>query len=329
MKHFVALLLGVITSAAQAEGLLPCQLTTDKWLIYNPYTACVSAYAEAFGRGMADKDGNQAEPGVLAQAYGSVGLGHWTSLHLRGGFSGVNDAEDKEFKEYHRLEQFFLQLGHPIVDPFYASVGRIDAPFGLNHDDFRLSLPSRAQRLWLSSVNGGRIGLGTRDGFRLEVGTSNLDQEDPVTGEERTMISGRIVTAIDLLDGARIMASYASSSDYGQRRMGLATLVHNNDSRTSLEWIRLTEQIVPNDFQQIFRFVHEQQQKTWSWVLAIEEMRREGYRISYGVSRPWEYNLIGTLSAHYQKEPWEPRDHFILMMGIGIGRAWVWEEQDP
>jgi len=329
MKRSIAIMLGALTSIAHAEGLLPCQLKTDKWLIYNPYTACVSGYAEVSERALGDTDQTRADTAVMALLYGSVGLGHWTSLHMRGAYTRQAGTDYREAREYQRAEQLFLQMGHPVVDPFYASVGRLDAPFGLNHDAFRLSLPSRAHRLWLSSVNGGRIGMGSRDGFRLEVGTSNLAQPNPITGEERSVMSGRIIRTIDLLEGARIMASYASSSDYAQRRMGLATLVHHDENRTSLEWIRVTEATIPDYFDQLFRLVHEQQLKDWSWVVAMEELRKDSYRLSYGVKRPWVYNLIGTASVHYQKEATEPRHHWIVMVGLGFGQSWAWEERDP
>jgi hypothetical protein len=62
----------------------------------------------------------------------------------------------------------------------------------------------------------------------------------------------------------------------------------------------------------------------------MEEIPRDSYRISYGINRPWIFNLIGTASLHYQKEHNSlPRDHVIFMMGLGYGRAWSWEEQNP
>jgi hypothetical protein len=329
MKRIVAILLGALTVMARAEELLPCPLKTDKWLIYNPYTACVSGYAELSARALGDTDQALTNTGVMSQLYGSMGLGHWASLHMRGAYTRQMGINYNDPREYQRAEQLFIQMGHPVVDPFYASVGRLDAPFGLNHDGFRLSLPSRARRLWLSSVNGGRFGMGSRDGFRLEVGTSNLAQPNLITGEERSIMSGRIIRTIDLLEGARIMASYASSSDYAQRRMGLATLVHHDENRTSLEWIRVTEASIPNYFDQLFRLVHEQQLKNWSWILAMEELRRDSYRLSYGLKRPWVYNLIGTASVHYLREATEPRHHWTVMVGLGFGQSWVWEERDP
>ncbi|HYX39232.1 MAG TPA: hypothetical protein VE954_39525 [Oligoflexus sp.] len=329
MKYTAVIMLGALSSIVHAEGLLPCQLKADKRLIYNPYTACVSGHVEVSERALGDNDQTRADTAVLAQMYGSVGLGHWVSLHARGAYTRQAGTEYVESRDYKRTEQLFLQMGHPVVDPFYASVGRLDAPFGLNHDVFRLSLPSRARRLWLTSVNGGRIGVGSREGYRLEVGTSNLVQPNPLTGEERSVLSGRIVRTIDLLEGARIMASYASSSDYTQRRMGLATLVHHDENRTSLEWIRVTEATLPDYFDQVFRLVHEQQLKRWSWVLAMEELRKDSYRLSYGVKRPWIYNLIGTMSVHYQRERAEPKHHWVAMVGMGFGQAWAWEEQEP
>ncbi len=329
MKRIISLMLGAMTSIAQADGLLPCQLKSDKWLIYNPYTACVSGYLEVAERALGDTNQIRADTAALAQLYGSVALGHWVSFHAKGAYTRQAGINNDEVREYKRAEQLFLQLGHPVVDPFYASAGRLDAPFGLNHDVFRLNLPSRARRLWLTSVNGGRIGIGSREGYRLEVGTSNLVQPDPVTGEERNVISGRIIRTIDLLEGARLIASYASSSDYGQRRMGFATLVHHEENRTSLEWIRVTEGALPDYFDQVFRFVHEQQTRNWSWVVGIEEIRKDSYRLSWGARRPWVYQLVGNMSVHYQKEREEPRHHWIVMVGLGIGQAWSWEEQDP
>jgi hypothetical protein len=329
MKRTVAMMLGALTSIAHAEGLLPCQLKTDKWLIYNPYTACVSGYLEISERALGDNNQTRDDTAALAQLYGSVALGHWFSLHAKGAYTRQAGVNYKEQREYKRAEHAYIQLGHPVVDPFYASAGRLDAPFGLNHDIFRLNLPSRARRLWLTSVNGGRIGVGSREGYRLEVGTSNLVQPDPVTGEERNVISGRIVRTIDLLEGARVIASYASSSDYGQRRVGFATLVHHEENRTSFEWIRVTEATLPEYYDQVFRFVHEQQGKKWSWVLGIEEMRKDSYRLSWGMKRPWVYKLVGNMSVHYQKEREEPRHHWIVIVGLGFGQAWTWEEQVP
>ncbi len=329
MKRIVSLMLGAMTSIAQADGLLPCQLKSDKWLIYNPYTACVSGYLEVSERALGDTNQTRADTAALAQLYGSVALGHWVSFHAKGAYTRQAGVNHDDVREYKRAEQLFLQLGHPVVDPFYASAGRLDAPFGLNHDVFRLNLPSRARRLWLTSVNGGRIGIGSREGYRLEVGTSNLVQPDPVTGEERNVISGRIIRTIDLLEGARLIASYASSSDYGQRRIGFATLVHHEENRTSFEWIRVTEGALPDYFDQVFRFVHEQQTRNWSWVIGIEEIRKDSYRLSWGARRPWVYQLVGNMSIHYQKEREEPRHHWVVMVGLGFGQAWSWEEQDP
>jgi hypothetical protein len=289
----------------------------------------VSGYLELSERALGDNNQIRADTAALAQLYGSVALGHWISLHAKGGYTRQSGIDRKEVREYKRAEHAFVQLGHPVVDPFYASAGRLDAPFGLNHDVFRLNLPSRARRLWLNSVNGGRIGIGSREGYRLEVGTSNLVQPDPITGEERNMISGRIIRTIDLLEGARLIASYASSSDYGQRRVGFATLVHHDESRTSFEWIRVTEASLPDYYDQVFRFVHEQQNKNWSWVLGIEELRKDSYRLSWGARRPWIHKLVGSMSVHYQREREEARHRWVLMVGLGIGQAWTWEEQDP
>ncbi|WP_141736474.1 hypothetical protein [Oligoflexus tunisiensis] len=329
MKRSIVILLGALSSIAHAEGLPPCQLKTDKWLIYNPYTACVSGYLELSERVLGDDNQIRADTAALAQVYSSFALGHWVSMHARGAYTRQASVNDSTVREYKRAEHLFLQLGHPVVDRFYAAAGRLDAPFGLNHDVFRLNLPSRARRLWLTSVNGGRIGLGSREGFRLEVGTSNLGQPDPVTGKERNVISGRLIRTIDLLEGARIMASYAASSDYGQTRVGLATLVHHDEHRTSLEWLRVTEEALPDYFDQVFRFVHEQQLKDWAWVLGIEELRKDSYRLSWGARRPWIHDLVGTMSVHYQREREEPRHHWVVMVGLGFGQAWAWEEQHP
>jgi hypothetical protein len=329
MKRSTVILLGAWGSIALAEGLPPCQLKTDKWLIYNPYTACVSGYLELSERALGDDNQTRADTAVLAQLYGSVALGHWISLHARGAYTRQAGINHDEVGEYKSAEHLFVQLGHPVVDRFYAAAGRLDAPFGLNHDVFRLNLPSRGRRLWLTGVNGGRIGLGSREGFRLEVGTSNLGQPDPVTGKERNVISGRLIRTIDLLEGARVMASYAGSSDYGQTRVGLATLVHHDENRTSLEWIRVTEEALPHAFDQVFRFVHEHQQKDLTWVLGIEELRKDSYRLSWGARRPWVYDLIASMSVHYQKEREEPQHHWVVMVGLGFGQARVWEEQHP
>ncbi len=323
------LILSGFAGICSAEGLQICQLKTDKWVIYNPYTACLSGYGEISERMLAKEDTNRLKGGYLGQLYGSIGLGHWLSLHVRGGFRQLADPDSDEFAKYSRTEQGYVQLGHPISDPIYLSMGRIDAPFGLNHDMYRLSLPSRGRALWISSVNGGRLGFGWRDELRLELGTSNLNQDDPVTGKQRKVLSSRLIRAIDLLNGAKLMASYAASSDYRQRRMGMATLVHNYENRTSLEWVRQTDSETPDVFQQIFRFVHEQQEGNWAWNLAMEEFRRNSYRLSFGLTRPWPRMLFSTLSVHYQKENLEPRDHWVVMAGLGFGTAWAWEEKDP
>jgi len=330
MKRLFAVFLGVTLDAiSHAQSLLPCQLSNDRWLIYNPYTACLTGYMELSERVLAQEGATRTEGGYLGQLYGAVGLGHWFSMHARGAFKELADPNQLEILSYARTQHAFLQLGHPVTDAFYASIGRIDGPFGLNHDLFDLSLPSRARSLWINSVTGGRIGVGRRDGLRLEAGTSNLDQVDPSSGDELKLLSSRLIKGIDLLNGTRLIASYATSSNYQQRRMGLATLVHNDRNRTSLEWVRQTDTSTVVDFKQVFRLVHEQQEESWAWVMAMEEQRRDSYRLSLGTNRNWRYSLIGSLSAHYQRQAMEPRDHFIIMAGIGIGKAWVWEESSP
>ncbi len=330
MKRLFFLFLGAtLNTIGHAQGLLPCQMSNDRWLIFNPYTACLTGYLELSERVLAQKGETRAEGGYLGQLYGAVGLGHWASLHARGALKELADADREEILPYARTQHAFLQLGHPIADPLYASVGRLDAPFGLNHDLFELSLPSRARSLWITSVTGGRIGVGRRDSLRLEAGTSDSGQVNPISGKEMMLLSGRLIKGIDLLSGTRLIASYAASSNYQERRMGLATLVHSNSNRTSLEWIRQTDVTTLDDFKQTFRFVHEQQEDHWAWVMAMEELRRDSYRLSLGTNRNWRYSLIGSLSVHYLRQANEPREHFIVMAGIGIGKAWVWEESSP
>src|SRR6478735_6601171 len=109
MKLFAAILLGTTSLVARAESLAPCQLTSDKWLIYNPYTACVSGYAEISYRELLDNDQSRQTPGALGQIYGSVGLGHWLSLHSRAAYSQFTGPDDAKAHIYQRMEQLFLQ----------------------------------------------------------------------------------------------------------------------------------------------------------------------------------------------------------------------------
>lgn len=323
---FIRVLLLLLIAQGNADlAASSCQLRGTRWTEEKPYSACLTTDWQALALKDSYANKNESYFGVLGEAYGSISFGHVLSLHLKGVIKDMPQLDFDHSISMRQTEYAFLQLGNPIVDSIYAASGIIDAPFGLDHRVHRFSLPGRTDKLWPHSVRGSRGSIRWRDDLLLEFG-AHQNQRSDLESQQQQIISGRLVQNIDLLHGTRLIGSYLSSADYMEREVGLATLVHNEGNRTSLEWVRKTSAASDQSFEQVFRFVHEQQEDTWLWNLTMEELSQDSYIIKYGAQKAWTESFSGLVCLQYQRERIEPsHKHLTLLLGIDYQEAKSWE----
>lgn len=275
--------------------------------------------------GTSDVLGRRVAGQTQGLAYAGYYLYNWLSFHGKAYLKYSQLLSGKPDRDWQKTsEQFFLQLGHPLDQKIYGSAGWLPLPFGVNRDLYRYQLRSRGDAFWGGPVKGLRVSLKIRDDLRLELG-GGAGSEEQLSKLPSQMLAARLTKLTDLLSGTKFIASYQADSLSNTRRSGLASLIYNNNNFTSLEWVRITDDLGDN-FSQLFRFVHEQDVEPWSWSLIYEDIRNDSYRLSLGMARQiLEVWSLGS-SLHYEKlrtDSDRNQGYLLLSMTYGVNETFI------
>lgn len=296
-------LFGYFLGASEIFGA--CRLRSGVEIQDMSWAFCSENSLTLFASGYTGKDERSDFLGGVAEGYFGAYMQPRISLHGKGYFKQVQIYDQKADRsgssDSKVTEQLFLQLGHPLLDKIYGAAGRLPTPFGLNHEYLRHELPTRANVFWDRTVNGLRMSLKLRNDLRLDVGGAWAKRTE-IASDEAEALTFRLTENLDLLGGAKLIASYQNHGKREFGKIGLAALVFYSGNTTSLEWVRLADSFSDRSFQQVFRFVHEQiNPEATSWSMGFEEIRKDSYRLYGGLS--WKFltqTYFGT-AVQYQQ----------------------------
>lgn len=286
-------------------------------------STCFEGLLSAGVLGISDKLDRRLGTQALLQSYLGVYASDWLSLHSKSYMKYAYQSHSaRETSQQRTTEQFFLQLGQPLDQRVHAALGLLPMPFGVNRDLYRSYLRSRGHKFWSPSLTGLRLSLRVRDDLRLELGGGSQSPDDVREAGSKTL-AVRLTKLTDLLSGTKLTASYQADSFANTRRLGLASLIYNNNNFTSLEWVRINEDN-SDKFAQLFRFAHEQKLDPWAWNFLYEDIRDDSYRVSLGFARRFLEDWSLSSSFHYEKLRGEDDQHqgyLLLNLAYGISET--------
>lgn len=296
----VALLAPLVLIGSKAAAV--CRLDRIEWIKSSDWGSCAQGDLGLYGIGISDGSSKRTGGVGWAEGYASAFFRPWLSVHGKAYALVNHQVRDEDQTAWQRTtEQAFLQLGHPLIGFAHAAVGRLPLPFGINDEAYRHALDSRASKFWDRSLTGLRLSLRIREDVRAEAGGNWSD----ASNLGRDSISFRLTKFVDLLSGTKLIASYQGRADYSTHKMGLGTLVYNEENVTSLEWVRISAREEVGSFEQVFRFIHRQVARPWAWDLSYEDIRKDSYRLSLGIQKHIEALPIDSLtvgaSFHYER----------------------------
>lgn len=305
-----------------ASGLLAaCRLRNDVNVEDMSWAFCSQNSLTLFGGGFSGREERADTLGVVAEGYFGAYAHPRLSLHGKGYFKEVRIYDrliDREGSSNTKItEQLYLQIGHPLLDHLNGAVGRLPTPFGLNHEFMRYELPTRAGIFWDRTVHGLRLSMKIRSDLRLEAGGAWASREE-IASKEAEALTFRLTQYLDLLSGAKLIASYQNHGRREFGKLGVAALVFYTDNVTSLEWVRLADRLSDISFQQVFRFFHEQTGDDGkSWSLGFEEIRRDSYRIYGGYAWPiFAQAKLGTAVQYQQLRAGRKEDQWWAILSL-------------
>lgn len=294
------LYLMILCSSAQAFG--KCALKDDEELSDLKGAFCSVNNLHVFALGAETKD-LQTETAGVVESNTSFFLWPKVSLHWKGYAKGYYDTfkeSDAKTELVRVTDQGFLHFGHSLIDPIQLSIGRLPLPFGLHHEILRYQLPHRNESFWDRSVNGAIVSWRFRKDLVIDVGGTNKNEED-LADREFSAFTIRATQHIDLLTGAKLIGSYQNTGGQSAGKMGLATIVFNNDDVSSLEWMRIAENWKTLNYQQLFRFVYQARDKDKLYTFEYEDLRRDSYRTGLSLAYQSTEDLIFGTALQYER----------------------------
>lgn len=210
-----------------------------------------------------------------------LGLNLWHFISFHGQVQLIKDKSDRwtPVNEGSRNipELLFLQLGNPLLHKHRASIGIVNAPFGLNDKPLDAVLRTIKQNYWQEQQHGIILSKSSGNNAHYELGV-NLHEEDSLDetfkkGSVRSLAS-RISLDLAALEGSKLVASQLLEK-HSFRQYGFAFLNHDQGATTSIEWIRR----YPNDrskaFMELFRLNFlSRRSKYFQMLMQYEDDRR-------------------------------------------------------
>ena len=217
-----------------------------------------------------------------------LGVHAWPTLSFHSQIFGSGEARDiselAKF-DFRSLEYAFLQISNPRLSRLSASVGRIDLPFGLDHQPLKVELEEHTRNTWPKSLSGIQITSKDFREARLEIGASTrqtINEKTQAKNLQSDKLAVRTSLDIPALEGTRISTSYMSSVEK-LNSYGASILNRNGGATSSLEWVR---EELPNSYnlqyRQLFRLNYISKRSKYSqWVFQYESDRKFYWITSY------------------------------------------------
>lgn len=240
------------------------------------------------------------------------------SVHWKGyakGYYNTYKESDPNSDLVRVTDQAFLHFGHSLVDPIQLSVGRLPLPFGLHHEVLRYQLPHRNEIFWDRSVNGAIISWRFRKDLIIDVAGTNKNP-DELADKEFSAFTIRATKHLDLLSGAKLIGSYQNTGGKSAGKMGLATLVVNNDDVSSLEWERIADNWKTQTYQQLFRFVYQARDEDKQYTFEYEDIRRDSYRTGLSLGKQMSENLVFGTALQYERLRFTKQSNWVFLLNL-------------
>ncbi|MBC7659721.1 MAG: hypothetical protein H7249_08425 [Chitinophagaceae bacterium] len=212
-------------------------------------------------------------------------------------------------------DQGYVHLGHSLEDPIQLSVGRLPLPFGLRQENLRWELPQRTDAFWDRSVNGAVVTWRARNDLTIDVGGTNKNS-NTLADKEFSSFTVRATEHLDLLSGTKLIGSYQNQGGSTVGKMGLATIVFNNDDMSSLEWVRVAEDWKTTTYQQLFRFVYQNRDNDKLWNFEYEDLRHDTWRLAISVGKNVTPDWILGGALQYERQRFDKGSNWVGLFNV-------------
>ena len=298
-------------------GFSQCVLEGDETLSDLKGAFCSVNNLHLFGLG-AESDGLVREGALAFDTNTSVYVFPKVSAHWKGyakTYGKKYRGDELQTDLVRKTDQGFVHFGHNQSDAVRVSLGRLPLPFGLHHEILRYQLPQRNELFWDRSVNGAVVTWRVRTDLNLDLAGTNKNSSE-LADREFSSFAMRATQHLDLLSGAKLVASYKNTGGKSAGKMGLAALVFNNDDISSLEWIRIADNWKTSTHQQLFRFVYQVRENDKSYTFEYEDIRRDSYRTVFSVGKRLPFDVLLGGALQYERYRFKRQSNWVAILNL-------------